>query len=85
MTMTRPTLRSRIIDDAEFLRSIFANVQADKVLERIQERFPEADEYDANAQKIIFTAPEGYFRWLEYYGGDMKYCSLFVPSKEQDE
>ena len=79
-------LKTRIQKDKAFFRRIFAEVSSRKVLEQVREKYPEALYYDEARQRITFSAPtDGWFRWLDYAGGALKYTAVFVPGKEDDE
>ena len=56
------------------------------MLARVRENYPEALHFDAARQRITFSAPtDGWFRWLDYAGGALKYTAIYVPGKEDDE
>lgn len=82
--MTR--LKDRIKNDKAFFTEIFTKTPADEALARIKQNYPEALYYDAARRRITFSAPtDGWFRWLDYAGGELKYTAIYMPSKEDDE
>lgn len=79
-------LKTRIQQDKAFFTEIFTTAPADEALARVRENYPEALHFDAARQRITFSAPtDGWFRWLDYAGGALKYTAIYVPSKEDDE
>lgn len=79
-------LKTRIQHDKAFFTEIFTKAPADKALALVRENYPEALYFDAARQRITFSAPaDGWFRWLDYAGGALKYTAIYVPSKEDDE
>lgn len=79
-------LKTRIQQDKAFFTEIFTKAPADEALALVRENYPEALHFDAARQRITFSAPtDGWFRWLDYAGGALKYTAIYVPGKEDDE
>lgn len=79
-------LKTRIQQDKNFFAEIFTMTPKDEVLARVQESYPEALYYDSAQQRITFSSPtNGWFRWLDFAGGTLKYTCVYVPGKEGDE
>ena len=79
-------LKERIQADTEFFKHIYSKVPARKVLATVQKKYPEAIKYEALRQRIyLATKTDGFFRWIEPCGGEIKLRVVYVPRKEDDE
>lgn len=85
--MNQTSLKARIMADKEFFGRMFTKAPANKVLERVQAKYPEATSYSRAAQRITFNSLKnpGWFYWMDYERGELKCTAIYVPSKEDDE
>lgn len=81
------SLKARVQRDAEFFKHLLADVPARKVLAMAQQKYPEASMYEerTGAASILQPIRMAGSRWVELVGGQVMFCTVYIPSKEDDE
>ena len=84
--MKKPNLRARILSDKEFFEHIFTKVPADKVLEEVQKKYPEAIEYSSFSRRITFRSiiDPCFYVWLDYQLGALTCTVISIPEDDEE-